>query len=248
MKLVRSNQVKKRSDGSELKSATRDVAGWGLFNRKARWGLSWRGRCAFAIGIVSVTLLVIFTIYPFLAIINREKTDTLVVEGWVNQYVIKMAVVEAKSGYQHVYTTGGPVEGSGGYLNDYSTAAAVGAGRLRQAGLPSELVQMVPCHESGRDRTFNSAVALKNWFRDRHITVHAINVLTEGAHARRTRLLFQEAFGKDVTVGIISVASPDYDPKHWWRYSEGVREVIGETIAYLYAKLLFWPSKTETHR
>jgi hypothetical protein len=49
----------------------------------------------------------------------------------------------------------------------------------------------------------------------------------------------QRAFGRGVTVGIISIQNPDYDPKHWWRYSEGVRDVLGESIAYVYAKFLF---------
>ena len=66
--------------------------------------------------------------------------------------------------------------------------------------------------------------------------------MTEDSHARRTRLLFQKALGNDVTGGIISIPNPDYDAKHRWRYSEGVREVIGEGIAYIYAKLLFYPS------
>jgi hypothetical protein len=39
------------------------------------------------------------------------------------------------------------------------------------------------------------------------------------------------------------VQNPDYDPKHWWRYSEGVREILGETIAYMYAEFLFRPEK-----
>ena len=71
--------------------------------------------------------------------------------------------------------------------------------------------------------------------------VTAFNLLTEAAHARRTRLLYQEAFGEGVKIGIIAVPNPDYDAGHWWRYSEGVREVLGESIAYLYAKFLFHP-------
>ena len=42
-----------------------------------------------------------------------------------------------------------------------------------------------------------------------------------------------------MTVGIIAVANADYNPKQWWRYSDGVREVIGESIAYIYAKFFF---------
>jgi len=39
-----------------------------------------------------------------------------------------------------------------------------------------------------------------------------------------------------------SASNPDYNPKQWWRYSDGVREVIGESIAYIYAKFFFYPS------
>ena len=72
----------------------------------------------------------------------------------------------------------------------------------------------------------------------------ASDVVTEDVHARRTWLLFQEAFGKGIKVGIIAVPNPDYDADHWWRSSEGFREVIGEAVAYAYAKLLFDSLKT----
>jgi hypothetical protein len=42
-------------------------------------------------------------------------------------------------------------------------------------------------------------------------------------------------------VSIIAVSNPDYNLKQWWRYSDGVREVIGENIAYIYAKFFFYP-------
>ena len=76
-----------------------------------------------------------------------------------------------------------------------------------------------------------------------HPSLHAVNIVTEDVHARRTRLLFQKALGNGVTVGIIAVPNPDYDAKRWWRYSEGVREVVGEVIAYLYARFFFVPSE-----
>jgi uncharacterized SAM-binding protein YcdF (DUF218 family) len=102
---------------------------------------------------------------------------------------------------------------------------------------------MVPSHVAGRDRTYSAALALKEWFRTNNMTVVSVNVLTEDVHARRTRLLFQEAFGKTTEIGIIAVQNPDYDPDRWWRYSEGVREILGESIAYLYANFLFHPEK-----
>src|SRR5437868_14466756 len=97
---------------------------------------------------------------------------------------------------------------------------------------------MVPSHVNGRERTYSTAIALRDWFRD-NTPVHTINLVTEGAHARRTRLLYQKAVGRNVTVAIIAVSNADYNPKQWWRYSDGVREVIGESIAYIYAKFFF---------
>ena len=56
-----------------------------------------------------------------------------------------------------------------------------------------------------------------------------------------TWILFQKAFGPEVRVGIIAAPDPEYDPTHWWRYSEGVREILGESIAWCYAAILFHP-------
>ena len=88
-----------------------------------------------------------------------------------------------------------------------------------------------------------SAVALRDWFHEHNMNVPSVNVITEGAHARRTRLMFEKALGKDIAVGIIAVPNPDYDQRRWWRYSDGVKEVSSETLAYIYARLFFHPSE-----
>lgn len=116
-----------------------------------------------------------------------------------------------------------------------------GATKLRRLGMPDDLVQPVTCWEGQNDRTYHSALALKKWFRESGLHPNSIDVVTQGPHARRTRLLFQLTFGNEVRVGIIGVRDTDYDPVHWWRSSEGVRDVIDEWIAYLYARFLFSP-------
>jgi hypothetical protein len=216
----------------------------GIFTRKERWGLSWRGWLLLTSAGLVVACLVFLNIHPFLAVTHRVNTNVLVVEGWVPRYAIREAAEEFRTGsYQRIFTTGGPVEGSDGYTNDYNTSASVGAEALKKFGVPDDLVQMVPSRVTARERTYSSGVALRDWFREHNTPVHSINVLTEDAHARRTRLLYHKAFGKSVTVGIIAVSNPDYDSTQWWRYSDGVREVIGESIAYVYAKFFFHPSK-----
>ena len=224
-----------------------DVGFAGLLTRRERWGLTRRGRLVAGLVIVAAGFLCLLGIHPFLAVTRRVDARVLVVEGWVNPYAIDAAVKEFEAGhYEKIYTSGGPVAGNGGYINDYYTSASVGAQRLVSAGIPASLVQMVPSHVSGRDRTYSSALALREYFRTNGVAVKSFNVLTEDVHARRTRLLFQEAFGRETTIGIIAVPDPDYDAKHWWRYSEGVREILGESIAYIYAKFLFWPGKTKS--
>ena len=216
----------------------------GFLIRKERWGLAWRGWLIVAAAVLGLGWALMLGIYPFLAVTHRVDTKVLVVEGWVPAPVMQVAIHEFKSGsYERVFSTGGPVEWSGAYTSDSDTSAALGFERLRSGGIARGLVEMVPARVVGRDRTYNSAVALRDWLREHRLPVQSINVITEDVHARRTRLLFQEAFGEGVTVGIIAVPNPDYDSRHWWRYSEGVREVIGESIAYSYARFLFEPPK-----
>jgi uncharacterized SAM-binding protein YcdF (DUF218 family) len=193
------------------------------------------------------TVLVLANLYSFLAVTDRVPTRILVMEGWVHPYAARAAVEEFRNGgYERIFTTGGPVVGKGGYINDFQTAASVGADLLKNEGVPSHVVQMVPSRVLGRDRTYSSAVALKNWARQHHLQLRSINLLTEGAHARRSRLLFKEALGDDVKVGVIAVPSPDFDAKHWWRYSEGVEDVVDEAVGYLYAKIFFYPDANDS--
>jgi hypothetical protein len=221
----------------------------GILTRKERWGLSWRGwLLATSAGLVAA-YFVFLNIHPFLAVTDRVNTNVLVVEGWIQRYALRSAAEEFKSGsYERIFTTGGPVNGNGGYVNDYNTSASVGAEILKKFGVPDDLVQMVPSRVIGRERTYSSAVALRDWFREHNTPVHGLNVLTEEAHARRTRLLYQKAFGRNVTVGIIAVSNPDYNPKYWWCYSDGVREVIGESIAYIYARVFFYSLTTPVEK
>ena len=217
---------------------------WGLFDCRQRWSLSWRGRLILAFAVVLISLLGFKSVYPFLAITHRVNASVLVVEGWMHDYAIRAAVKEFHTDhYQRVFTTGGPVSGTGGYVNDFMTSASVGADLLKRWGVPEERLHMVPCRVMDRDRTYASAVALRNWFREHNVVVSGINVVTEDLHARRTRLLFQKAFGKDVQVGIIAVANVDYPANRWWHYSQGLKDVVSEFAAYLYARVLFFPSE-----
>jgi uncharacterized SAM-binding protein YcdF (DUF218 family) len=217
----------------------------GILIRKPRWGLSWQGWILTVFALSLAGILLLLTIHPFLAVTHRVDANVLVVEGWVREYAIRAGVREFRTNrYERVYTTGGPVEGTGSYTNDYNTSASVGADLLKKSGLSDESVQMVSSRVTEYDRTYSSAVALRNWLLEHNVHPRDINVVTQDVHARRTWLLFQEAFGSKVKVGVIAVQNPDYDAKHWWRSSSGFRDVVSEAIAYLYAKFTVRKDRT----
>ncbi len=215
---------------------------FGLLSRRERWGISAVGWLLIFLGALGVALIVLPNLYSFLAVTHRVEAKVLVVEGWVHTYAIRAAVAEFQTGrYDRIFTTGGPVVGKGGYVNDFQTEASVGAEQLKKQGIPDEVLQMVPTRVMGRDRTYSSAVALDEWFRSHGVSVQSINVVTEGAHARRSRLLFEKALGRQMEVGVISVPSPDFDDARWWHYSQGLEDVVQEGLGYFYAKILFHP-------
>jgi len=220
---------------------------FGFLERKQRWELSWRGWLVLGLLTLLVGYEVFLNVHSFLAVTHRVNTKVLVVEGWIQRYGFLAAEKEFKTaGYERIFTTGGPENGSGGYVNDYQTLASAAAEELKKIGVPERVIQVVPSHEIGRERTFSSAIALREWLLEHGTILDSLNIITNDCHARRTQLLFQQALGKNVKVGIIAVPNPDYDPRYWWRYSDGVREVISEGAAYIYARVFFHPRDSKT--
>jgi len=212
-----------------------------LLSRRERWGLSPRGWLAVGVvWLLSVYLLVVEA-HPFLAVTEKVKGEYLVVEGWIPPETLKYAVAEYKAGgYKKILTSGGIVHDRFNF-GARVTYADWAASDLAKLGVPGNMVQAVPCWVTRRDRTYSSALAVKAWLAEHHLPLAALNLMTLGPHARRSRLLYEEAFGGKVNIGVMAIPSPDYEAKRWWRYSEGVREVIGEEIAYVYARFFFWP-------
>ncbi len=213
----------------------------GLLKQKHCWVLTVRGWFIIFIIIAALCVLTMIWVHPFLAMHHQVHGELLVVEGWVPDYVLEQAMVEFKAGgYQQLVTTGGPLE-SGFYLSKYKTYAELAAATLIKLGVSEQLIVSVPAPRVQRDRTYASAVACKKWLLKSHLSIKSLDICSVGAHARRSWFLYEKALGDTVTVGVIAVEHEAYEQQRWWAFSGGVRDVIGELIAYFYARFVFNP-------
>jgi len=181
------------------------------------------------------------TLYGFLAPNEPVGRGLLVVEGWVNDHALEeSARLWQAGGYTRLVTTGGPVEHYASLL-PFANYAEQAAAILRTLGVPNRDLAVVPAPASARDRTFTSAVALREWIARSGIDAQALDIVSEGPHARRTWQLYRMAFGDGVAIGIRSVASGLYPPTAWWRSSAGTKDVLTEAIAWAWVACLFHP-------
>ena len=210
-----------------------------LIQRQEIWMLTIQGWIVTFLCAATLFILGITHVQPFLAVTSPISADVLVVEGWIPDDALKQAFEEFKSGaYRQIITTGTPVE-KGSFLTEYKNYAEVAAATLRKLGLPLEKV-IVPTPAKIKDRTYAAAVTLRQWLSKTNPLLESVNLYTYDVHTRRSWLLFKKALAPKVKVGAIAAKTQDYNPKSWWKSSAGVRTVLDEFIAYLYAQFVSW--------
>ncbi|RYD76480.1 MAG: YdcF family protein [Verrucomicrobiaceae bacterium] len=236
MPTVSSESFSKTDDARVRRSAL-----FGLVAQRPCWVPTWRGWL-----VVFLLSLLLFTgiitgVHPFLAVNDPRPGGNLVIEGWAADAAFQQTIAEyERHPYERLISTGGPLE-KGAPLIGYETLAEVGAATFRKLRPDLRELYAVPAPKVRQDRTYASAVALKEWLRERGQLPAKINLVSGGPHSRRSRLLFQKAFGADAEIGIIAMEDDTYDAKRWWTSSQGFRIVTSEIIAYLYARFFFWP-------
>ena len=175
----------------------------------------------------------------FLSPNDPVTSEILVVEGWMPDYALADIVGAINGGkYRKVLTTGLPLD-KGGMFAQYANGAEFAAARLRHLGADIRLISAVAAPAVYRDRTWHMASAVRDWLNENDDFPKAINLVSIGTHARRSRMLYQRALGPDVKVGVIPVETRSFDINNWWKTSAGVKTTIMELIAYIYAKLNF---------
>jgi len=210
-----------------------------LFTTKTLWVPTLWGWLLLSTLVIGACVALIRSAYSFLALDQPLGAKLLVIEGWMSPAEIDQAILHFKSSsYLKIITTGGPVPAS---LHRQSgvSFAVLARDYLIQNGLPENMITAVAAPASARDRTYLSAVMVREWLARSGEPMDALDVFSEGAHSRRTRLLYQRAFGESVRIGIIAARPDSYDPSAWWQSSAGTKTVVTEAIGWAWTALFF---------
>ena len=208
-----------------------------LAQRRTVWCPSWLGWFCIAALLVVPMVWWLSCGESFLSVTRRLPADVLVVEGWIGPRGICAAQTEFEEhGYQYIAPTGGWT--SGFWEDGLSNYAEMAAGELRRLGVPTNKIVVAPAMETESHRTFQSAVALRRALEARGIHPKTLNVFTFGPHARRSGLVFAKVLGPKTKVGIVAWLPSSYKTEAWWQSSQRSRELLEETVGYLYEVLL----------
>ncbi|MFC1827767.1 YdcF family protein [Thermodesulfobacteriota bacterium] len=211
---------------------------------KECWRVTWIGWMGLlALGGL-VLFLFLFTIHPFLAPTKPVDADILIADNCLVDYGLKKLSDEFRSkNYSLILSAGVQLPQGSPLAAENKTSGELSAAILKKFGIREKAIVPIIPKPVKRDRTFASALAVKKWLAQNNIQPKGINVFSFGPHSRRSWMLFKEAIGEEIPVGIIACEYREYDPKKWWITRSGVPIVLNETIAYIYAKLVFDPER-----
>jgi DUF218 domain len=208
-----------------------------LFRRCTILCPTWMG--SLCIGVILFILVAAWFTYgeSYLAVTDRSQADILVVEGWIGRKGIRAAVDEfERGGYRFIIASGGLT--SGRWEDQSVSYASMAAQEMMQLGIPKERIVVARSANTESHRTFESAVAVWRTLQEARINAMALNVFTLGPHARRSALVFSKVNSPALKIGVIGWVPAEYKHEPWWRSSDRSRELLDETVGYLYELLL----------
>jgi hypothetical protein len=165
------------------------------------------------------------------------EANVLVVEGWSPDYALAEAVREfQRGGYALLVASGGPLE-SGSLITGYPTYAELAEASLKRLGMTSGELIAAPAEKTLRNRTFVSAVSVRDLLTRKDLRTTGVNVVSVGTHARRSWVVYSKVLKGQCPVGVIALAPEDYDPDRWWASSGGVKGTLTEALGWLWESL-----------
>gem|GEM_PF-460375 len=219
------------------------------FAKRSVWVPTWSGWLVVLIVCVAAALGVGRWIHPFLSPDQPVGRGILVVEGWLGEQGLLQAIDQYRHGdYSLLVTTGGPITDAWAGAEPFEKYADRAAQFFRDHGIEASDVVAVSSKGRLRDRTWQSAISVRNWLSQSNLGIDALDVISEGPHTRRSWQLYRRAFGQQsdvagIEIGIVSATPAAYDPTVWWRTSSGTKRVLSEAIAWAWTSCCFRAEK-----
>ena len=208
-----------------------------LVQRRTLWCLTWLGAFCVALFLAAPAVWWFYCGESFLSLTERRPAEILVVEGWIGRKGLDAAVDEfERGGYRYIVASGCLT--SGGWEDKRESYAEMAAGEMIRLSVPKESIIVAHSRNTKNHRTFESAVTTWRTLRDSGIKPAQLNVFTFGPHAGRSALVFTKVYSDGSKIGVIGWVPAEYDREPWWLSSERARELLEETVGYVY-ELLF---------
>jgi hypothetical protein len=190
-------------------------------------------------GVCALLIFLVTSIYGFLAVNHPLGQGILVVEGWIPEKTLAESVqVFNSGGYQRLVVVGGPIQGAGSVSGHPTTYADLSASRLEQLGFDAKKLIKINVPAVSSEHTLTGAVGVKRWLERSGTKVCCVDILTAGAHARKSWVLSRYALGGSYRVGIIAGPESAFDPNYWFISRRGTWSVVRNLAGYVYYK--FW--------
>src|SRR4051812_37479071 len=191
------HRQRRRNDARVMKLPT-------FFRRRWLWIPTALGWAIMAVIAVLVIVGIARNLYSFLAVSEPVGAPVLIVEGWMGPDALEDALaLYRQHRYERIITTGLPAD-PWTRRQGYESYADRAAAYLIERGVPRSVVTAVRAPASAQDRTYLSAVMVRDWARLSTIALPAVDILSVGPHARRSRLLYQLAFGPSMKIGVMA--------------------------------------------
>lgn len=217
-----------------------------LLKQRTIWLPTWWGVLWVFVILTSVLWLFIQTIGPWLAQTSPvAERQMLVVEGWQTEPALLDAYrLFQQQEYDLLITTGGPDNSQITPL--FANFAEQAANFLRRQGLSDDQIVIIPAPASAQNRTYLSAVMVRDWLQAENIQLSQLNVHSSHVHARRTRRLYQKAL-PDIEIGIYATTPEAFSLQHWWQTSDGAKSVFTELLGNVWITCCFYPGEPGSH-
>jgi len=218
-----------------------------LIKKQHIWLPTIPGLILISITCIAMTIFIINNLANYLAQQQPISKGILVVEGWVSEQTLLQAIHSYKTNpYQQIITTGGLIKSrQQGKHKSYADSAAA---FLLKNGINKSEVTSLPTPDSAQNRTFLSAVIVRDWLIMKKNKNQTIDVVSEGVHARRTLALYQMAFANKREIGIMTGEAEEYPLESWWETSAGAKAVVSEVVGLVWSVCCFNSGGYQSHQ